>query len=177
MKLVNIDGFSFDFPDAIDAFKFDETDKAKATYHGATMLKSVDIIVELPEHYLFIEIKNYDEPADFDTKTFIDQNELKEKQRSFRWLKNYLKYKYRDSYLYRYAEEKVDKPIHYLCLLNFDNTLNIAMQKFLNQELPVGKPSGRWKKTIVESCQVLNVMRWNKVFPKWPVTNYSGNTP
>jgi hypothetical protein len=46
------------------------------------------------------------------------------------------------------------------------------MQKFLKQELPVGKPSGRWKKTIVQSCHVLNAMKWNKVFPKWPVTKY-----
>jgi hypothetical protein len=172
MKLENIDGFSFDFQDAVEAFKFDETDKTKATYHGATMLKSVDIIVELASAYLFIEIKNYGDPGDFDINTFPDQNALQDKRRHFKWLKNYLKYKYRDSYIYRLAEEKTNKPIHYLCLLNFDNTLNTVMQKALKQELPVGKPSKRWKHTIVASCQVLNPTKWNEVFPKWPVTRY-----
>ena len=177
MKLVNIEGFSFDFPDAINAFKFDETDRTKATYHGATMLKSVDIIVELSSYYLYIEIKNYDDPADDDIKTFIDQTDFEERQRLFRWLKNYLKYKYRDSFLYRFAEEKIDKPIHYLCLLNFENALNNVMQKALSHELPLGKPSKRWKKTIVESCHVLNAKKWNEVFPYWPVAKYTESIP
>ena len=79
MKLENIDGFSFCFPDAVNAFKFDETDRTKDTFHGVPM-KAVDIIVELKNAYLFIEIKNYDDPADYDIKTFIDNMDLKEKQ-------------------------------------------------------------------------------------------------
>ena len=177
MKLENIDGFSFDFPDAITAFKFDETDKTKVMYHGATMLKSVDAIVEFPNSYLFIEIKNYIAPNEFNIKNFIDQAELDTKQLKFKWLKNYLKFKYRDSFLYRYAEKKVEKPIHYLCLINFDNSLNLVMQKALRQELPVGKPSKRWKESIIESCQVLNILKWNKVFPNWPVTESKGSPP
>jgi len=168
MKLENIDGFSFDFPDAVTAFKFDEPDSTKITFHGAPM-KAVDIVVEIKEAYLFIEIKNYDDPADFDIKTFIDQNDLDSKQKHFTWLKNYLKYKYRDTFLYRFAEEKIDKPVHYLCLLNFENALNASMQKFLKQELPVGKPTRRWKRTIADSCQVLSMSKWNEVFPNWPV--------
>ena len=86
-----------------------------------------------------------------------------------RWLKNYLKYKFRDSYLYRYAEDKVNKPVHYLCLINFDNALNVALNKNLKRELPVGKVTARWNKKLCESCQVLNQAEWNKAFPKWPV--------
>ena len=139
-------------------------------------MKAVDAIVELKEAYLFIEIKNYDDPADFDIKTFVNQIDLDKKQDQFRYLKNNLKYKYRDSFLYRFAEDKVNKPIHYLCLINFENALNSFMQKFLKQELPVGKPSKRWKKTIAESCQVLSLIKWNEVFPNWPVDKYSGST-
>ena len=120
MILEDIDGFTFDFTDAIDAFVFDEKDKSKSTYHGAPM-KAVDILVELD-----------------------------------------------DAYLYRHAEQKVDKPIHYICLLSFDNALNNAMQKALKKELPMGRASPRWKTTLVESCQVLNIERWNQNFPKWP---------
>jgi hypothetical protein len=168
MKLDNIDGFSFDFPDAIAAFKFDETDSSKPTFHKAPM-KCVDMVVELREAYLFVEIKNYDDPADFDIRSFTDEEQSKKKRGGFSWLKNYLKYKYRDSYLFRCAEEKVDKPIHYICLINFENALNSIMQKELKRELPVGKASGRWKHEIANSCQVLTVEKWGAVFPGWPV--------
>lgn len=37
MRLENVDGFSFDFTDALDAFVFDEKDKTRMTYHGQPM--------------------------------------------------------------------------------------------------------------------------------------------
>lgn len=166
---VDSDGFSFDFTDALDAFVFDEKDKLKATFHGLPM-KAVDIVAEFEHAYIFVEMKDLDDPATYDIKSFITEEESKAKRDRFKWLKNYLKYKYRDSYLFRHAEKKVDKPIHYICLLTFENALNTAMQKALNKELPVGSPSKRWKREIVKSCQVVNVERWNKNFPKWPVS-------
>ena len=120
------DGFSFDFTDALDAFVFDEKDKAKATYHGQPM-KAVDIIAEFQDAYIFVEIKDFHDPASYDTKDSTTEEELKAKRERFKWLKNYLKYKCRDSYLFRHAEKKVDKPIHYICLLTFDNALNTAI--------------------------------------------------
>ena len=173
MKLENVDGFSFDFTDALDAFVFDEKDKTKPTFHGQPM-KAVDILVELEGAYLYVEIKDFNDPAAYDTKTFTTEEELKVKRDEFRWLKNYLKYKFRDSYLYRHAEHKVEKPIHYICLLTFDNALNTTMQKALQKELPVGKASKRWKQELVKSCQVVNIDKWNKRFPKWPATLAAG---
>lgn len=173
MKLENVDGFSFDFTDALDAYVFDEKDKTKPTYHGQPM-KAVDILVELENAYLYVEIKDFDNPTAYDTKTFTTEDELKTKRDGFRWLKNYLKYKFRDSYLYRHAEQKVEKPVHYICLLTFDNALNTTMQKALQKELPVGKTSMRWKQELVKSCQVVNLDKWNKNFPKWPATLAAG---
>jgi len=172
MILENIEGLSFDFPDAIDVFKFDETDASKPTFHGAPM-KAVDLIVEMKEIYLFIEIKNYNDPGIYDIPISIDRENPKKKRDHFNQLKDYLKYKFRDTYLYRYAEDKVDKPILYLCIINFDNTLNSEMCKFLRYELPVGKPTERWKREIVQNCHVLNIAAWNKRYPKWPVSRYS----
>jgi len=165
--LEDIDGFTFDFTDAIDAFVFDEKDKSKSTYHGAPM-KAVDILVELDNAYLFIEMKDFHDPDTYNIQATVEGEDMRKVRDSFKWLKNYLKYKYRDSYLYRHAEQKVDKPIHYICLLSFDNALNNAMQKALKKELPMGRSSPRWKTTLVESCQVLNIDRWNQNFPKWP---------
>lgn len=169
---VEADGFSFDFTDALYAFVFDEKDKAKPTYHGQPM-KAVDIIAEFQDAYLFVEMKDFHDPAAYDTKDFTTEDELKAKRAGFKWLKNYLKYKYRDSYLFRHAEEKIDKPIHYICLLTFENALNTAMRKALQKELPVGLASRRWKHEIVNSCQVVNVAKWNENFPKWPVRHIS----
>ena len=133
MKVVNADGFQFCFTDAIDAFVFDEKDKNKPTYHGAPM-KGVDIIAEFDDEYVFIEVKDY---SNGNISNTID-GDIKSQKEHFKWLKNYLKYKFRDSYLYRHAEQKVEKPIRYICLLTFDNALNSRMQKSLKVELPVG---------------------------------------
>jgi hypothetical protein len=133
-------------------------------------MKAVDIVAEFAEAYLYVELKNYDDPSIYDVMGATTDEERKCRRDGFRWLKNYLKYKFRDSYLYLHAENKADKPIHYICLLTFDNALNSRMQKALNQELPVGKPSKRWKQEIAKSCQVLNLDKWNSNFPKWPVT-------
>lgn len=173
MKLENVDGFSFDFTDALHAFVFDEKDSRKPTFHGQPM-KAVDILVELTEAYLFIEIKNYDDSEAYNFLSVSDEGELKKRQDGFKWLKNYLKYKYRDTYLYRYAEDKVDKPVHYICLLNFDNALNNVMRKALQKELPVGKASSHWKREIASSCQVMNLQKLNENFPKWPASCITG---
>lgn len=169
MIIVEADGFEFRFSDALDAFVFDETDKSKPTFHGAPM-KGVDIVAEFEEAYVYVELKDYDDPSIYDVASAAGNEEKRDRQASFRWLKNYLKYKFRDSHLYRFAEQKADKPVHYVCLLTFDNALNSRMQKALKSELPVGKVCRRWVQPLVNSCQVVNLDKWNENFPKWPVT-------
>ena len=166
---IDADGFSFDFTDAIEAFVFDETDRLNPKYHGVPM-KAVDIVAEFAEAYIYVEMKDLGNPDTYNTDLAEDGETLRTRRKHFKKLKNYLKYKYRDTYLYRHAEDKVDKPIHYICLLTFDNALNIVMQKALKQELPTGRASRRWKREIVSSCQVVNVAKWNVNFPKWPVS-------
>ena len=165
---IDSDGFSFHFTDAIHAFIFDEKDKTKPTFHGVPM-KGVDIVAEFDQAYVYVELKDYDDYSIYDVVN-ASTEERKSRQDHFKWLKNYLKYKYRDTYLYRHAEQKVDKPIHYVCLITFDNALNSRMQKSLMQELPVGKASRRWVQAIATSCHVVNIDKWNENFPKWLVT-------
>jgi hypothetical protein len=168
MITVETDGFIFHFEDALDAFIFDEKDRTKPTFHGAPM-KGVDIVAEFAEAYLYVELKDYEDPSVYDITRTPSNDEGNGRQDSFRWLKNYLKYKFRDTYLFRHAEHKVEKPIHYVCLVNFDNALNSLMQKHLKRELPVGKVSRRWVEPLASSCQVVNLEKWNERFPKWPV--------
>ncbi|MBF0562736.1 MAG: hypothetical protein HQL37_12095 [Alphaproteobacteria bacterium] len=159
---VEIDGYKIDFTDAIDAFVFDERDESKEHFHKAPM-KAVDIIAEFEGAYVFVELKDYDEDTSHGSRYKADRG-------SFNWLKKSLKYKFRDTYLFRYAEDKLNKPIHYICLLTFDNALNSTMRKALAAELPVGIASKQWARTLAESCQVVNVEKWNRNFPKWPVS-------
>ena len=168
MKIVETDGFEFRFTDALDAFVFDEIDKTKPTFHGAPM-KAVDIVAEFKDAYVYVELKDYDDPSVYDVLNATMDDEISDHQKNFKWLKNYLKYKFRDSYLYRHAEEKVEKDVHYICLVTFDNALNSRMQESLKKELPVGKPSRRWIRELATSCKVVNLDKWNKNFPKWPV--------
>ncbi len=167
--IVEAEGYRFDFKGAVKAFKFDEPDTAKSTFHGAPM-KAVDIVAEFREEYIFVEIKVYDKQEDYDICEDLDDSAKKDRRDHFNWLKEYLKYKCRDSYLYRHAEGLAEKPIHYLCLINFDNALNLHMAKCLRNELPVGKTTPRWSRELFKSCHVLNTFTWNRNFPKWPVT-------
>jgi len=155
---MTIDGFDFEFEDAIDAFVFDETDKDLPNYHGLShAMKAVDLIVELENDYLFIEVKDFYDPDEYQDSSY------------FNHLRKSLKYKYRDTFLYRWAENKIDKPIRYLCLLTLDNALISRMNKEIQKQLPVGRPISRWEQPIAQSSVVVNIERWNNNFPKWPV--------
>lgn len=156
---MTVDGFDFDFMDAIDAFVFDEKDKNLPTYHGLShAMKAVDIIVELENDYLFIEVKDFYSPDDYKNGD------------CFNHLRNVLKYKYRDTFLYRWAERKIDKPVRYICILALENALISRMNKEIRIQLPLSRPVERWERSIVDSCVVLNEERWNHNFPKWPVS-------
>lgn len=176
MKAVETGGYEFLFEEALEAFVFDERDSAKATFHGVPM-KCVDIVAEFEDAYVYVELKDYDDPLFYDVSSAATEEEARKRQAHFNWLKDYLKYKFRDSYLYRHAEGKVDKPVHYVCLIAFDNALNSMMQKALRRELPVGKASPRWMKALAESCHVLNLDKWNENFPKWPARRLSAIPP
>lgn len=164
------DGYLFDFTDAINVFKFDETDSSKPMFHGAPM-KAIDLIAEFVDAYVFVELKDYSDqdPDAYNPSALGSVEEMKERRLKMKWLKNYLKYKYRDTLLFRHAEAKVNKPIHYICLMTFDNAMSNAFTKLLRQDLPL-KRHQRWTSGIVKSCHVVNFERWQKNYPAWQVT-------
>ncbi|MGM0419216.1 MAG: hypothetical protein ACQEQS_10885 [Thermodesulfobacteriota bacterium] len=149
----------FYFSDAINCFKFDETDKNSHYYHGLShCMKAVDFIVELEKDYLLVEVKDFYSPDEY------------EESDKFNTLANILKEKFRDTFLYRYAENKIDKPVHYLCLVNLDNALVSSLMKKIKIIVPQGIRSNRWERPLVKSCIVANTERWNSRFPKWKIT-------
>ena len=169
---VTTDNYSFDFPQAVDAFKFDEKDKLSPYYHGVDALKAVDVVVEMPREYVFIEIKSYDDLADFKKEGMkYDDNEAR------KYLIRTLSRKYRETFLYRFCEGKVDKPIFYICLLNLDTQLKSYCRKELARFIPVGKANKRrWNKSILDktSLFVVDAADWNRNLTRWGTCAYLG---
>ena len=140
-----------DFPDAVDGRKFDGPD------HGLShCMKAVDFIVELPDHYLFVEVKDPQHPR----ATLQSRNNFVADMRSGRLDKD-LKYKYRDSFLYEWAMGRVWKPIEYRVLISLD-TLDdaqlLSRKDSLARNLPQwGLNNQPWPRPIVDSCNVFNL--------------------
>ncbi|SET11345.1 hypothetical protein [Prevotella sp. kh1p2] len=156
---VTIDNFEFDIPQAIQLYKFDQSDKLSPNYHGVSVLKAVDVMIEMPEFYAFIEIKEYAKP---EISNMLEHKWMG-KWSSTNWLKNNLLHKYRDTFLYRFCENKIDKKIKYICLLNFDSALLSQFKNILKKEIPVGnKNTHRWSKVLLDQLIVTNADGWNR---------------
>lgn len=168
---IKVDGFEFEFPEAVNAFCFDGPDKSGPHFHGLShAMKAVDLIVELPADYLFIEVKDFFAADDYDFKSARYAEQHGERQARFNHLREVLKHKFRDTWLYRCAEGQTNKPVRYLCLLTLDNALLSVMGRELRRQLPVGLAGPRWMTPLAQSCAVLNLERWNSNFPGWPLT-------
>lgn len=149
----------FDFTGALNAFKFDEQSSSSTTFHGLShCMKAVDFVVEYLDHYLFIEIKDPSDPARYGSER--DKAEL---------LKN-LATKFRDTFIYRWAEDKLDKPVRYQCLVELDNAQTLYLMDQLKHLLPVSKAPSRWRKPLASFCAVSNTATWNKTFTNVQVT-------
>ncbi|MCE2487801.1 MAG: hypothetical protein J4F42_19990 [Desulfurellaceae bacterium] len=155
--------------DAIEARKFDD----EASHGLSHCMKAVDFVVELPDRYLFIEVKDPQDPQapPEASHEFIQQ---------FQTGKLYedLKYKYRDSFLYEWAAGRADKkPIDYLVLVALDaldRSHLLRGQEELQRKLPLRGPGSRpWTRPIVRGCGVFNIASWNLYFPEYPVKRLS----
>jgi len=129
-------------------------------------MKAVDFIVETPDKILFIEFKDLDHPKakDKDRDVFIKELEAGAKDEE-------LVRKYRDSFIYYWAMGSVRKPIVYYVLIacdKLDEAMLLNRTDALRRKLPVEGPDS-WRRKIVESCGVFNIMTWNQHLPEYPV--------
>lgn len=159
MKVI-VDDYEFDFPTAKELYKFDETDKLSIHYHGVSVLKAVDVMAEFSKFYMWIEIKSYTDEDIMKLKKEGDQRKKNDKEHIKSYLCNNLARKYRETFIYRFAEDKIDKPVIYVCLLNFDSALKLYFKRELQKRIPIDKPSKRWKKSILDQLVVVNETDW-----------------
>lgn len=155
----------FNFEGALKAFKFDEPDPTIPTFHGLShCMKAVDFVVEYKDYYLFVEVKNPTDPGRYAMD--CDKNEL---------IKN-LVTKFRDTFVYRWATKKLDKPISYQCFVEVDNAQTLYLMNQLKRQLPTEKLPSHWQQPLVRYCAVLNMATWNRTFSDVQVTKIAEGT-
>ena len=163
MKVLQERNLQVTFEGEVDAWKFDDES------HGLShCMKAVDLIVEFPDRYLFLEFKDPQHPdAPQENRDKFIQEFTGGK------LDEDCKYKYRDSFLYEWASGKADKPVHFFVLVADDTLTNAELTTrtdALARILPLrGPDSGVWTKRIVESCVVFNLESWNRSLARYPV--------
>ena len=155
--------FEFDFPNAKALYKFDEKDSLSPIFHGVPM-KAVDVMAEFPDFQLWIEVKEF-QPSDIEAmKKEGDQQKRGCNVHNKAHLTENLKYKFRDTFLFRYCENKLDRKVIYVCLTNFDDALNGVYRRELQKQIPTGKASKRWSKQLLktDSLFVVNENSWHR---------------
>ena len=156
------------FPRTAKVRKFDDE-----ALHGLShCMKAVDFVVEEDDRISFIELKDPEHPR--------AREENREKfKREFRSgvLNEELKYKYRDTFLYEWASDNVNKPIYYLVVVAIETLSSAELSTGtddLKRKLPLnGPPSGKWKQPIVADCMVFNIETWNRHQRRFPLSRIS----
>ena len=165
MTLLTEGNLQITIPANVIARKFDDS-----ASHGLThCMKAVDFILELSDRLLFIEVKDPDDPA--------SKQEEREKfigRFLTGGIDEDLRYNYRDTFLYEWASERVNKPIYYLVLVAIETLTEadlLARTDDLKRKIPVqGPTSGQWKKRIVKDLAVFNISSWNNQLKGYPIT-------
>lgn len=165
MAIYTENNLQFDFSNANSARKFDEE------YTLSHCMKAVDFIIIDGDTQYFIEVKDLDHP---------DNPDIHKHGKALSYLKKIkseLVKKYRDTFLYLWAENATVNNITYLILLScsvLDEAELGAFDRDLKIELPVSNPWDKnWRRKIAQNCQVLSFEAWNKHLSQFPVSKIS----
>lgn len=165
MKLSERD-LQIDFTNAVNGFVFDQMKLELPDFHGVAQMHRVDFVVEVEEAFVFVEVKDPGNPKARREGLAKFHGELEDGTLSSTFASKFI-----DTFLYRWAEKEIAKPIHYLNLVTLDAELLPNLGDEIARKIPpMGKSVPRWKRQLVENCQVFNIKTWNENFPKWPVT-------
>lgn len=144
----------FTFPPGTRAVKFD------GSLHGLShCMKAVDFIVDFGGFYLFVEVKDPD-----DTKATAERRaqfvgELQQPEFTRK-----LSLKYRDSLLYRWAEQQPEKPVRYVVLLQlatFQPAQYATIDQALKCAIPAQGTPATWTRAVVDGVAVVDMGVWN----------------
>ena len=173
MNKLEENGLEFDFTDALHVLKFDQKDPSHSEFHDLQNMPRVDFVVELHNSIYFIEVKDPGRPdaVDVGATKFLKKIENGT-------LESSLIEKYIYTLIFRWAENKLDKSIHYVSLMTLESgQLMPILDRLEKQLVLLSKKSIRWNRSPLLSCQIHNIETWAAVFPKWPVTRLASAIP
>jgi hypothetical protein len=163
MTILAEDDLEFDFSAAINAVRFDDN-----AIHGQSTMKRVDFIAEYEDRFVFVEVKDPDNPAAVNSEAF------KTKLFGGNLIPD-LAGKYRDSLWFRALSGKAGKPVHYIVLLSMaslDPALLLTKQDELHRCLPMNHKD--WSRPFAQACVILNLNQYKKQFGNHAVRRISG---
>lgn len=144
----------FVFPAESSANQFDDA------AHGLShCMKAVDFIVELDDRYLFVEVKDPAHSRALPAARAAFAQELASGALSVT-----LARKLRDSMLYRWAQEKLDKDVYYVVLIELSGlgpAEYLAVTETLQREVPLARMPASWRRPLVKDAVVLGMAAWN----------------
>jgi hypothetical protein len=144
---------AFDFGSALEAIVFDDD-----ALHNPSTIKRVDFIAEFNDRFVFLEIKDPDQPGAANPEAF------KTKLLTGNLIPD-LAGKYRDSSWFRTLSGKATKPIHYVVLLSMaslDPALLLTKQDQLKSSLPITHTD--WSAPCASGCAILNLEQYKKQY-------------
>ena len=155
-------------PKSAQGRKFDDE-----THGMSHCMKAVDWIIDLPDKVYMVEVKDLDAigaSGSEEGRKYLEDLEAGRKDHDF-------VAKFRDSFIYQWACERVDKPIIYLVIIACEALDNPMLQRHTDQlrrKLPSGCPRA-WKRAIADGVLVFNERTWNEHFPSYPMERMSYN--
>lgn len=142
-----------DFPGANEVIHFDDD-----VYHGTSTVQRVDFIAVYDDRYVFVEIKDPDNPVAENVTAF--EGKLNSGK-----LVQSLSGKFRDTLFFRSIQGKHDLSVVYIVLLSMkklDAALLLTKQDELRKSIPIRHAD--WTRDCAASCIILNVEQWKKRF-------------
>ncbi len=154
MTVLTEGDLEFNFSDALHAFCFDDD-----ALHGNHAMKRVDVIAEYEDKWVFLEIKDPDNPDATNPDAF------KQKLLSGNLIPD-LAGKYRDSLWFRALSDGLgSKPVYYIVLLSMeslDPALLLTQQDRLHKALPL--THSEWCMPFAAACLIFNLSQYQSEF-------------
>ena len=119
-------------PKSVEGRKFDDE-----THGLSHCMKAVDWIIDLPDKVYMVEVKDLDARGASgreERRRYLDDLEAGRKDRDF-------VAKFRDSFIYQWAHERVDKPIVYLVVMACETPAQTTLR--IPKRLETGNCRGR----------------------------------
>jgi len=167
-KLISFDGIELLLPPTGISWCCRHDDEVK--HINSNEYKSVDVIIETDDEFIYIEVKNPDHP---NAMKFRNRDKCITDFKAGK-LDEDIHKKFMDSFLYEWAESRANKPIKFYLIIginNLESALLLPRKDALKGKWPFNHPDRpQWTGRCIR-CEVFSFETWNSKFPDFKITN------